>query len=115
MIYVNNKFQDNHLEIEFSGDTFETKNLNVSISNDVNFKPVIDYLIEVIQKKMKLEPSFQNYDEEENVEKLGLVEETINEIYNEFNLSVESIVDQEENEEDVTDVGESETEDDDLF
>ena len=114
MINVNNKFQDNHLEIEFSGDTIEAKNINVSISNDVNFKPIIDYLIEVIPEKMKLEPSFEDYNEEENEEKLGLIEETINEIYNEFNLSIESIIDQEENEEDVTDVEEGETEDGDL-
>jgi hypothetical protein len=114
MINVNNKFQDIILEIEFHGDTIETKNINVSISNDVNFKPIIDYLIEVIPKKMKLESSFEDYNEEENVEKLGLIEETINEIYNEFNLSVESIIDQEGNEEEFTNVEEDETEDDDL-
>ncbi|MFW5871683.1 MAG: hypothetical protein ACOCUT_01115 [bacterium] len=114
MISVKNQFQDNNLEIEFSGDNIETKNISVSISNDVNFKSVIDYLIEIIPNKVKLEPSFQDFSQEENVEKLGLIKETIEEIYEEFNQSLENMVDQEENEEEDTEINQSDPNDDDL-
>lgn len=112
MISVNNKFQDNNLKIEFSGDTIETKNINIFVINDVNFKPAIDYLIEVIPKKVKLYSTFENYDDQENTEKLNLIKETIDEIYNEFNLSVESILDKESEED--NELEEDVTENDDL-
>lgn len=113
MISVKNKFRDNNLEIEFSGDTIETKNISVPISNDVNFKSVIDYLIEIIPNKAKLESSFEDFDEEINGEKLCLIKETIEEIYKEFDLSIENMVNQEDEEED-NDIEESGSEDDDL-
>lgn len=104
MINVKNQFQDNNLEIKFSGEPIETKTINVSVSNDVNFKPVIEYLIKIIPGKIKIESSFENYEGEENEEKLGLIKETIEEIYEKFNLSIENILGQVETEEDDLDI-----------
>lgn len=114
MIKVKNKFQDNNLEIGFSGDINETKNIIVPISNDVNFKPVMDFLIEHIPYNVKLESSFEDFNEEENIEKLNLIRETIEEIYEEFNKSLDIMVKQEEIEDEVTEIKNDETEVDDL-
>lgn len=97
MINVNNQFQGNNLKIEFSGEAIETKNIIIPISNDVNFKPVIDYLIGIIPNKENLKSSFEDYSEEEYIEKIGLIKETIQEIYNEFNSSIGDNLDQEDN------------------
>ena len=86
MINVKNQFAEENLNIEFSGDVIETQNINVPISNDVNFKPIIDYLIQIIPKKVKLESTFDDFNEEENFDKLSLIQQTVNEIYEQFNV-----------------------------
>jgi hypothetical protein len=116
MINVKNQFQDNSLEIEFSGESIETKTISVPISNDVNFKPIVDYLIGIIPNKTKLNSSFENFEGEENVEKLRLIKETIEEIYKEFNLSIDNMLseesEQEHNEQENTEKDEVDPEDD---
>ncbi|WP_027393203.1 hypothetical protein [Aquimarina latercula] len=89
MINVNNQFHENNLKIKFSGDTIETNQITISVSNDVNFKPVIDYLIQLIPNRFKLTSTFENLDQEDNIEKLALIQETISGIYEKFNSSID--------------------------
>lgn len=90
MISVRNQFRENDLEIEFSGESIDDKSISISVQNDVNFKPVVDYLIKLIPKKENLDSNFEDFSEQENVEKLTLIKETIEDIYESYN---ESIVD----------------------
>ena len=108
MIKVKNKFNDSNLEIDFSKETQTIKEITILISNDVNFKELIDYLLEIIPKNENLEIEFENFDDQENVEKLELIKDTINEIYEKFNVSI--VIDSEVN---VTD-DETEEQNDDL-
>lgn len=85
---VKNKFNESNLEINFSKDTETTKDITILISNDVDFKELIDYLLEIVPENEKLEIEFENFDDQENVEKLELIKNTINEIYGKFNDSV---------------------------
>lgn len=89
MISVNNQFRENDLEIEFSGESIDDKSINISVQNDVNFKPIVDYLINLIPKKEKLDSKFEDFSEEENLEKLILIEETIEDIYEAYNESID--------------------------
>lgn len=88
MMKVKNKFNESNLEINFSKDTETTKDITILISNDVDFKELIDYLLEIVPENEKLEIEFENFDDQENVEKLELIKNTINEIYGKFNDSV---------------------------
>ena len=90
MINVINQFQEDNLNIEFSGDSIETHNISVSVSNDVNFKPIIDYLIRLIPIRVKLESTFEDFNQEENFEKLSLIKDTVSAIYEKFNSSIKS-------------------------
>ncbi|AKP50917.1 hypothetical protein [Cyclobacterium amurskyense] len=114
MISVKNQFAGDNLEIEFSGEPIDTRKITVPILNDVNFKPVIDYLIQVIPKNTELQSSFEDFSEEVNVEKLGLIKETIEEIYEQFNLSLENLEVQVKDEDQIKKLEENEPEDDDL-
>lgn len=88
MIKVKNKFNDSNLEINFSKDTQTIKDISISVSNDVNFKVLIDYLLEIIPENENLEIEFENFGNQENFEKLELIKNTINEIYEKFNASI---------------------------
>lgn len=121
MINVKNQFREEILEIEFSGESIETKTISVAVSNDVNFKSVIDYLIEIIPNKSKLNSSFENFEGEESEDKLLLIKETIEEIYQEFNTSIDNMLSEEENEQkdneqedNENEIDDSDTEDDNL-
>lgn len=89
MINVNNQFQKDNLNIEFSGETIDTNQITISVSNDVNFKPVIDYLIQLIPHRLKLTSTFEDFGQEDNIEKLALIQETITGIYERFNSSID--------------------------
>jgi len=91
MIKVNNRFQENNLNIGFSGDSIDTNEIIISVSNDVNFKPVIDYLIQVIPKRLQLTSTFEDYSQQDNIEKLTLIEQTIIGIYDRFNASIDQL------------------------
>jgi hypothetical protein len=90
MINSINKFFENNLNIKFSGDSINDNEINILVSNDVNFKEVIDYLIDIISNKDEINFSFENFEDEENADKLQLIKETIEEIYKKFNLSIQS-------------------------
>jgi hypothetical protein len=90
MIKSINKFFENNLNIKFSGDSINDNEINILVSNDVNFKEVIDYLIDIISNKDEINFSFENFEDEENADKLQLIKETIEEIYEIFNLSIQS-------------------------
>lgn len=90
MINVRNQFQENNLNIEFYGDSIDTNNISVPVLNDVNFKPVIDYLIKLIPIGVKLESTFEDFSQEENIEKLNLIQNTVSEIYAKFNTSIDN-------------------------
>ena len=89
MISVNNQFRENDLEIEFSGESIDDTSINISVLNDVNFKPIVDYLINLIPKKDKLDSNFEDFSEKDNLEKLILIEETIKDIYEAYNVSID--------------------------
>ncbi|SHI86804.1 hypothetical protein [Algibacter luteus] len=88
MIKVKNKFNESNLEINFSRDTQSIKDITIHTSNDVNFKELIDYLLEIITEKENLEIEYDDFEDQENVEKLELIKGTINEIYEKFNASI---------------------------
>lgn len=90
MIIVKNKFQENNLKIAFSGEGIDDKSIDLQVSDDINFKPVVDYLIELIPQKEKLDPNFDDFDNEDNYDKLNLIKETIEEIYTEYNQSIDN-------------------------
>ncbi len=90
MINSINKFFENNLNIKFSGDSINDNEINILVSNDVNFKEVIDYLIDIIPNKVEINFSFENFEDEVNADKLQLIKETIEEIYEKFNLSIQS-------------------------
>ena len=90
MISVKNQFRENDLEIEFSGESIDDKSIDISVTNDVNFKPVVDYLIELIPKNEKLDSNFEDFSEEENLDKLNLIKETVEDIYREYNQSIDN-------------------------
>tara|TARA_B110000971_G_scaffold220621_1_gene264759 strand:- start:534 stop:875 length:342 start_codon:yes stop_codon:yes gene_type:complete len=90
MINSINKFIENNLNIKFSGESINDNEINILVSNDVNFKEVIDYLINIISNKDEINFSFENFDNDENTDKLQLIKETIEEIYEKFNLSIQS-------------------------
>ncbi|GAA3514780.1 hypothetical protein GCM10022393_30890 [Aquimarina addita] len=89
MINVNNQFQKNNLSIEFFGDTIIKNQITITVSNDVNFKPVIDYLIQLIPKRLKLTSTFEDFSQADNIEKLTLIQETVSGIYERFNSSID--------------------------
>lgn len=97
MINVKNQFQDDSLEIEFSGECINTINISLEVVNDVNFKPVIDYLINIIPNKKILDFYFEKFEDEEKEEKLCLIKETIEEIYKEFNTSIDDMLNKDDN------------------
>ncbi len=88
MINVNNKFNNTNLEIHFSNGYEINNDIIISISNDINFKNLIDYLLQIIPQKEKLEITFDDFSEEWNMEKLNLIKETIIEIYEKFNSAI---------------------------
>lgn len=88
MITVKHKFNDSNLEIKFLKESQIIKEISILVANNVNFKVLIDYLLEVIPENDNLEIEFKNFDDQDNVEKLGLIKDTINEIYEKFNLSI---------------------------
>lgn len=114
MISVTNQFEEDNLIIQFSGETIEAKTLTISIINDVNFKPVIDYLIQIIPKNTKLESSFEDFSEQGNGEKLALIKETIEEIYEEFNLTLKSLNEQVKEQSKFEELPENQSEGEDL-
>jgi hypothetical protein len=88
MIKVKNKFNDSNLEINFSKELQTIKEISIPVANNLNFKALIDYLLEVIPENDILEIEFENFDDLDNVEKLGLIKDTINKIYEKFNHSI---------------------------
>ncbi len=88
MITVKNKFEENNLNLEFSGEKIEEKSITISTANDVNFKDIIDYLVELIPEEEKLEYSFEDFSEEDNIDKLNLIYETVIEVFDEFNSAI---------------------------
>lgn len=114
MITVRNQFKDDNLEIEFYDESIKIKIIKVAILNDVNFKPIVDYLIEIIPNKTNLDFSFENIEGEENEEKLYLIKDTIVEIYEEFNSSIENMLSDENNGQGDNQIDESDTKEDDL-
>lgn len=88
MMKVKNKFNESNLEINFSKDTETIKDIAILISNYVDFKELIDYLLEIVPENENLEIEFENFDDQDNVEKLELIKDTINEIYEKFNDSI---------------------------
>ena len=118
MINVKNRFQGDSLEIEFSGESIEEKAISVQVANDVNFKPVISYLIEIIPNKTKLDFSFEDFEGGENEDKFNLIKETIEEIYKEFNVAIDNMFSEEDNEQEGNEKDgysdDTDTEDDDL-
>ncbi|MFW5700314.1 MAG: hypothetical protein ACOCWM_01380 [Cyclobacteriaceae bacterium] len=88
MIKANNKFENNNLIIEFSGSTIESKSISLSVKDDVNFKPVVDYLITLIPTKEEIESSFNDFTDIEIFDKLNLIKETLEEIYITYNLAL---------------------------
>lgn len=102
MISTKNQFTEKELKMEFSGPNIERETISISVENDVNFKPVIDFLVQLISTKEELHSTFENFDEEENPDKLELIKNTFEEIVNEYNLAVKGFEDEENIQEEET-------------
>lgn len=91
MIATNNKFEDNFLKIEFTGDAIDPKIISITTTDDVDFKDLVDYLVQLIPYETELEIIFEDYDNQDHKEKLDLIKETTTEIYKHFNSSITEI------------------------
>ncbi len=107
MIKVENTFQENNLNIVFIEEDTDDKTVNIQIENDVNFQELIDLLLQFIHKKEKLDFSFGEIDEQEGNEKLQLIKDMLQEIYEKFNLGINGVNESQQSEE----VGLSEADD----
>ncbi len=116
MIEANTKFEDDNLIIDFKGQDISDKQLEIPIGNDVNFKDLVEFLIEVIPVQSKITLTNEQIPEGDNADKLNIIQDTVNEIFDEFNSSIdELILEEEEDEETITKVQEGNSaEDDDL-
>lgn len=90
MITVTNQFLDVNLNIEFKT-LNSSKNIQVNIENDINFKPVVEYLIELIPLNDCLEYHFTDEVAIGPDSKLALIQETISEIYNRYNSAIDKL------------------------
>lgn len=113
MIEANTKFDDNNLIIGFKGQDIYDEQLEISIDNDVNFKNLVEFLIKVIPVQTKITLTNEQIPEGDNADKLHIVQDTVNKIFEEFNTSVDELIQEEE--EAITEVQEENSaEDDDL-
>ena len=104
MIELNTKFEEEELIIEFSGEDLEDKSLNISITDDVDFKELVDYLITIIPNQNKLTVTNEELPDVENADKLRIIQETVNEIIEQFNSSVDELKEEEEEEDNADDL-----------
>jgi hypothetical protein len=94
MIQVNNKFQENKLQINFSGSEIEVKQIVITVDNDIDFKPLVDYLLELIPLKQKLEFNFEQLPQNDDSAKLALIKSTTDEIYSGFNNAISELIEE---------------------
>jgi|GEM_PF-4618996 len=91
MINVKSKFDEDNLTITFTGASIVTKVITISIKDDVDYKELIDYLVELIPKEQEFDAEFEEYDLPEKKEKLDLIKETTTEILVHFNNSIKNL------------------------
>lgn len=96
MIELNTKFEDEELTIDFRDEDLEGKSLIISISDDVDFKELVDYLITIIPNQNKIAITNEEIPDVENADKLRIIQETVNEIIEEFNSSVDGLIEEEQ-------------------
>lgn len=94
MIELNLKFKDDELIIDFKGKDIGNRILNISISNDVDFKELVDYLVTIIPNQNKMTVTNGELPVVENADKLRIIQETVNEIIEEFNSSVDGLIEE---------------------
>lgn len=83
MITILNKFEDNNLVVNLNT-AEDGKTICLDLSHDVDFKPVVEVLIEMIPNNEGVEFSFEP-DDTALTSKQLLIKETIAEIYNCYN------------------------------
>ena len=88
---VDIKFKNNELCLNFHEEDIEAKSLKISVIDDVNFKELVDYLITLIPNQDNISASNEELPDVENAEKLRVIQETVNQIIEEFNSSVASL------------------------
>jgi hypothetical protein len=84
MISITNKINANVLTVDFTS-IIGSKSINVNIENDVDFKPIVEYLIELIPLKEDLTFLFEEDVNVVNEDKNKIICETLSEIYKKFN------------------------------
>jgi hypothetical protein len=84
MISITNKINANVLTVDFAS-IIGSKSININIENDVDFKPIIEYLIELIPLKEDLTFLFEEDENVVNENKNKIICETLSEIYKKFN------------------------------
>jgi len=89
MISITNKINANVLTVDFTSiidsKSIDSKSINVNIENDVDFKPIVEYLIELIPLKEDLTFLFEEDVNVVNEDKNKIICETLSEIYKKFN------------------------------
>jgi len=100
MIEANTKFEDNNLIIGFKGKDIDDEQLEISIENDIDFKGLVEFLVKVIPNQSKITLTNEQIPEGDNADKLNIIQDTVNEIIDEFNSSVDELI-QEDKDEDV--------------
>ena len=75
----------------FTEATIEQKTIAISIMDDVDYKELIDYLVQLIPVEKELKFEFEEYNIPDKNEKLNLIKETTTEILEHFNNSVKTL------------------------
>jgi len=91
MINTNIKFEEDSLTITFTEASIETKIIEISIKDDVDFKELIDFLVHLVPHEKELQLEFEGDNILDKKEKLDLIKETTTEILEHFNNSIKHL------------------------
>lgn len=93
-ITIVNTISEDKIIVNFNSQTNELaiNNIELLIDGDIDFNPLIETLITLIEAKKEIDFSFEDTNNlTDSHSKIKLIKETINEIYTQFNKSVLNI------------------------
>lgn len=96
MIEANTKFEDNNLIIDFKGEDINDEQIEISTENDIDFKVLVEFLVKVIPVQTKITLTNEQIPEGDNADKHNIIQNTVNEIIEKFNSSVEELIQKDE-------------------
>lgn len=96
MIEANTKFEDNNLIIGFKGEDIDDEQIEISTENDIDFKVMVEFLVKVIPVQTKITLNNEQIPEGDNADKLNIIQNIVNDIIEEFNSSVDELIQEDE-------------------